>query len=251
MCPGAPDAHRCDRGAATANAPGSCAHASPWASPKHFDQAAAAQHGIGAPAPVVEVARHDQRRVGRYLARQQREQPLQLATTMRLAQAQVHAHAMQQLAAAVGQHHAVQQPARLVAGLRHVVVGEADDRVPRQQRVAVIESVDHRVAAIGVIAPDLVGQKFVVGAAHAVAPCPRRGVLRAGPGHFLQEHQVAAHRTHRLAQFVQHEAATQSRVALVHVDGQHTHARWRRFAEHEGSWRAAAAVAIGQAGVAM
>ena len=58
--------------------------------------------------------------------------------------------------------HAVQQAALLGAGDRDVVVLEVDDRKLGQHRVAVVALRIHRVAAVGELRPDGVGQEFVV-----------------------------------------------------------------------------------------
>lgn len=64
-------------------------------------------------APVVEVACDDLRRVARDRIGHEREQAIDLLPTLRLAQAQVHAHRMQRLPRVRHVQHAMKQPARL------------------------------------------------------------------------------------------------------------------------------------------
>ena len=92
-------ARRCGRAAAAASAPEKSARARRWHARTPRAAGAALEHAVGAAAPVVEVAGHDQRRVGRHLVAHHAAQQLELPLAVRLAQAQVHAHRVHSAAA--------------------------------------------------------------------------------------------------------------------------------------------------------
>ena len=89
----------------------------------------------------------------------------------------------------------------------------------RQDRVAVMGIVDHRVAAVGEVLP----HRSRPGTRTAAQSASRRWRSReAGvePDHFLQEHQVRLDRLQALPQIVQADAPLELREALVDVVGQ-------------------------------
>ncbi len=106
---------------------------------------------------------------------------------MRLTQPQVHADGMELL---VPRHlqHAVQQAATLGAGDGDVEVLVADDGKFREQGVAMVAVGIDRIAPVGEIGPDAVGEKLVLGRLRPVVKAHR--VLFVGAQHFLQEHHV-------------------------------------------------------------
>ena len=185
-----------------------------------FAQAAAAlQDGVGPVAPVVEVAGHDQWRIGRHFGVHELAQQFELAPAVRFLQAEVHADGVDALLAPGHAQRAVQQAAALGAGDGDVVVLIVLDRELRQHRVAVVAMGVHRVAAIGELGPDLVGEELVVRVFGEVQELRRVFLVRAL--HLLQEDHVGADRAHGLAQLMQDELAVEEGEALVGVDRHH------------------------------
>jgi len=178
---------------------------------------AQAQGAIAAQLPVVEVASDDNGcTFGQRL--EQPAQQLQLLLAMALQQRQVHADGMH-LMRARHIEHAMQQAAALGAGDRHVEVAVLDDRVFRQQGVAVVAVGVYGIAAVGEVAPHAVSEKFVLGRLRPAGVA--RGMAIVAAEHLLQEHDVGLGTAHRFAQFRQDKAPVEGREALVGVDRQH------------------------------
>ena len=76
--------------------------------------------------PVVEIARHHERRVVRHVALDQGAQQVELVAAMRLAQAEMHADRMHRVRVPRHVEHAMQEAARFTAA-RCVVVDEVTD----------------------------------------------------------------------------------------------------------------------------
>ena len=134
---------------------------------------------------------------------------LQLRVAVAFAQAQVHANGMHFLAVAGQAQHAMQEPAVLMAADGHVEVVVADDLELRQQRIAVIARRVHRIAAIGELRPQAVGEEFVLRHRRPVGVAP--GMLFVGAVDFLQKHHIGRHAAHRFTQFRQDEAPVRAR----------------------------------------
>src|SRR5688572_25090879 len=83
---------------------------------------------------------------------------------------------------------AMQQPASLEAVRRYVEVVPVQDRETRQDRVAVVPGVVHRVPAVGEVAPHGVREELVLGRRGPVGVA--LGVAVVLPVHFLQEYDV-------------------------------------------------------------
>ncbi len=186
---------------------------------EHFLQAAVAQ--VGLLAPVIEVAGDDQRCFAGDLGDPLRQQ-FQLLLAVNLAQPQVYANGMHLPAGAGQAQHTMQQPAAFVTALGDVEVVIANDLEFRQQCIAVVAMGVHRVAPVGELRPDTVGEKFVLRHAWPVAVAAR--VVLMGAMHLLQEHHIGSHAAHRLAQFRQDEASIEGSEALMSIDRQHLEA---------------------------
>ena len=183
-----------------------------------FQTGFALQHGVGAVAPVVEIARQHHGLVGRK-AVDQIAHALQLLLAVRFLQPQVHAHRMHWQVVARRLQDAMQHAAPLRPPDGDVVVFVMRDGKLRQQGVAVVAVVIHRVAPVGVLRPDRVGQKFVMRHLRKIGHALRMALVAAL--HLLQKHQVGRHTAHGLAQLVQHEATVEGGEAFVHIHGEH------------------------------
>ena len=143
----------------------------------------------------------------------------QLLLAVRFLQPQVHAHGMHRQVVARRLQNAMQHAAPLRPPDGDVVVFVMRDGKLRQQGVAVVAVVIHRIAPVGVLRPDRVGQKFVMRHLRKIGHALRMALVAAL--HLLQKHQVCRHAAHGLAQLVQHEAPVEGGEALVHVHGEH------------------------------
>ncbi|SSW86575.1 Uncharacterised protein [Klebsiella pneumoniae] len=148
-------------------------------------------------APVVEIACHDNRftvrqRVGPF------GQHFQLRLTMGFAQAQMNAADVDgQLKVGRG-NAAVEQAAFFALPDGNVAVFIMFNGITRQHRVAVMTFRIDRVAAVGVIAPHGVGQKFIVRRVGPVLKVKRMYFVCAH--HLLQADNIRADGAHRVAQ---------------------------------------------------
>ena len=214
-------ARRCGRAAAAESAPGRCCADAAVGLHEHLAQAGALARGcVRAAAPVVEVAGHDQRRVGRHLVAddlaQQRRAAGAGATSVR---PEVHADRVHVERLAGQPQHAMQQAALLGAVDRDVVVLVVHDRETstaprcRDGRADRPRCGRRRTAARS--------RRPEIRSAAPPASRPPRLNGRVGALHFLQEDHVGAHRAHRLAQLGQDEAAVQDGEALVGVHREH------------------------------
>ena len=133
-------------------------------------------------APVVEVACDHQRRVARNHARGQIKQAFDLLLSVRFTQPQVHAYRMK-LRCARNIEHTMQYSTRLGLANRYVDVLPFDDRVFRQQCVAVMAAGRYRIAPVGMLRPHLIGEDLVL---------MRRNLLAFSTANFLQKNQMGA-----------------------------------------------------------
>ncbi len=145
---------------------------------------------------------------------------------MCFAQSQVNADRMHLRTIARQAQHAMQQAAVLVAADGHVEVVMLDDLEFRQQRIAVIACRVHRIAPVGKLRPERVGEELVLRHRRPVAVA--LGVMFVGAVDLLQEHHVGRHAAHGLTQLRQNETPIERREALVRVHGQHRETMHRR-----------------------
>ena len=129
---------------------------------------------------------------------------------MRFLQPEVHADRVQRVVALRQAQRAVQQAAALVALDRDVAVLVVDDREARQHRVAVVAVRVDRIAAVGELRPELVGQVFVVRRLRPARDALRRAAS-CEPCTSCRNTTSAPTGPHRLAQLAQHEAAVRGR----------------------------------------
>jgi len=134
-----------------------------------------------------------------------------------LGEREVQADAVQRLGEFRQLDLAMQQAAALQAVRRDVLVLGAQYRVAAEDGVAVVAVVVHGVAPVGVVAPDLVGEKLVLRLLGPVGEA--RGVAAVLPLHFLQEDDVGVERAQMVAQLVHHHSAVEVGKALVDVVG--------------------------------
>ena len=163
------------------------------------------------PTPVVEVSGDHQRCIPRHCVRDQVEQPLQLNATMRLTQSKMNADGVQWQCETLHVDHAVKQSARFGASDRYVEVLPPQDRMLREERVALVAASRDRIAAVCVLRPDLVREHFVVLLAN---------VSGAVAADFLEEHQVGGGSAQCLPDPAEQRPATQRTQALVRIERQ-------------------------------
>ncbi|MNI62392.1 hypothetical protein D3C73_1177120 [compost metagenome] len=94
-----------------------------------------------------------------------------------------------------------------------------DDLEFRQQRIAVIACRVHRIASVGELRPERVGEEFVLRHRRPIAVA--LGVMLVGAVDLLQEHHVGRHAAHGFTQFRQDETPIERGEALVRVHGQY------------------------------
>jgi hypothetical protein len=111
----------------------------------------------------------------------------------------------------------VQQPALFEAQMSHVLVVFMQDRKARQDRIAVVAVVIDHVATVGVVAPDVFGEEFVLGLRRPVRVL--FGVPDVQTLDFLEEDDVGRQFAQAVAQLVHHHAAIELGKALVDVPG--------------------------------
>ena len=133
-------------------------------------------------APVVEVACDHQRRVARDQARGHITQAFDLLLSVRFTQSQMHTYRMK-LRCARDIENAMQYSTRLGLAHRYVDVLPLDDRIFRQQCIAVMTTGRYCIAPIGVLRPHLVGQDLVL---------MRLNILALSTTNFLQKNQMGA-----------------------------------------------------------
>ena len=168
-------------------------------------------------APVVEVAGHDQRRVGRHFSGDEIGQALDLAHPAGVHQAQVRDHGMQ--GAAVPLHRHVQQAALLETVVADVVVADVAERPARQQGIAMLAVAGDGIAAVGhVIA--LGGQELGLALFGPAEPgaLELARVAAVVQAHLLQEHQVGVEGLDTQAQVVDLQALPRPDTAHAFVD---------------------------------
>lgn len=166
-------------------------------------------------APVVEIARDQDRFAIGHHAPDALGQRQDLAAAAAGEQAQVHHEAMHR--PAVEFDGRVQQPALLQAMIGDVLVFVIEDGKARQQGVAVVRGAADRVAAVGHVQLERGGQRLVLGV--------EQRFLLVAALHFLQEDQVGAQAVKAQAQFVQRVATTQRRATFMDVVADDTNER--------------------------
>src|SRR5437660_2777841 len=129
----------------------------------------------------------------------------------------MHENALQVAAPARHRHHAVQESPALEPMVGDVLVLVREKAVARQDGVAVVAVVVHRVAAIDVL-PRVAGEKRMLRLDRAASEAQGEALIQAL--HLLQEHEVGVERLQPLAQLVDHHAPVEVRQAFVDVEGE-------------------------------
>jgi hypothetical protein len=112
-------------------------------------------------APVVEIAGDDERRaVGNFVG-DQIQKPINLAAAVRLSQREIHTDRVQWLTIAIQPDHCVEQASRLGLANRCIDIAPSGDRMPGEQRIAVMPTRRNSIPAVGVLSPDAV-RKYLV-----------------------------------------------------------------------------------------
>src|SRR5258706_2330065 len=127
----------------------------------------------------------------------------------------MHAHAVEVAPPARDCDDAVQEPAALEAVVRDVLVLERQKTVARQDRVAVMTVVVHRVAPIDVL-PGVAGEKRMLRLDRRAGEAQGEAPVQAL--HFLQEHEIRIEQLQALAQLMDHHAPVEVRQPFVDVE---------------------------------
>ena len=126
-----------------------------------FFQARKDQPPVRAFAPVVEVAGDDERRAIGNLVDHQIQKPINLSAAVRLAQREMQTDRVQW--GTINQpDHCMQHAPRLGLANRRVDIAPRGDRVPGEQRIAVMPTRRNSVPAVGVLSPDAVRKHLVL-----------------------------------------------------------------------------------------
>ena len=111
----------------------------------------------------------------------------------------------------------VQQPTRFHRVRRNILVLPAQYRVTGQHGVAVVAGIVDRIAPVGVVGPNGIGQKFVlrfIGPIRNALSVPAVVTL-----HFLQKHEVRPKPAQPIAQLVDNHAPVEVGKAFVNIVG--------------------------------
>jgi hypothetical protein len=135
-----------------------------------IDAEPVAQQTVDSLLPVVEITGNDQRRLGGHFALHEVGQKGGLAQAAALDQAEMHADQVHLAALAAAEaRHRVQQAALFQHMVGDVVVGEVDDAVAREDRVAVVAMRINGVHAVGAVRVGAGGEKVELRTGHRVA----------------------------------------------------------------------------------
>ncbi len=153
----------------------------------HIDQALLQQLRADAAVPVVEIARDDERRLCGHLRRDVVEQAIGLALSTGGKQSEMHHDAVQR--PALGQRHLhMKQAALLEAVVRYIAVGDVDDGIARQQRIAMLTMPGTGIGAVGRVHVQRLRQKVVLRQRGPAAQSARVALMQKL--HLLQKNQI-------------------------------------------------------------
>ena len=179
-----------------------------------FFQARKDQPPVRAFAPVVEVARDDQRRAVGNLVGDQIQQPIHLLPAVRLAQAEMHADRVQRIVS--HRDDRVQKAPWLGLANRCIDIAPGGDRMPGEQRIPVMPTRRNRIATVGVLSPDAVRQYLVL--MHLRLRTRNRT-------DFLKEDEVRPRRSQCVANSKQEAMPVSGTQALMGIQRQHADPR--------------------------
>lgn len=181
-----------------------------------FLQARKDQPPVRAFAPVVEVAGNDERRAVGNFVDDQIQKPINLSASVRLAQREMHTDRVQRLAITLQPDHRVEQAPLLGPANRCVDIAPGGDRMPGEQRIAVMPTRRDCVPAIGVLSPDAVREYLVL--MHVRLRTRNRT-------DFLEEHKVRPRGAQRIANSKQEAMPVSGTQALVGIQREHADPR--------------------------
>ncbi len=177
--------------------------------------------------PIVEIAGNHERRISRDPVCDKSEQALDLLRAVRLSQGKMHADRMKRTRRSGDLDHAMQHSPTLGRSDRGVEVLPGSNGVLRQKRIAVVAAGRNRIAPVGVLWPNPVGQHFVL---------LGRRIRPVRNADFLEENEVRIVGAQGVTQSQERAAATQRSEALVGIQRQQPDGA--RFRHNEHSRRA-------------
>jgi len=185
---------------------------------EHFEQIElVGERAIAAPAPIVEVAGDDQRRLLRHRVLDPLDQRADLPLPAALGKAEMHVDAMQDRRARRKLDLAVKKSSAFEHVRRNILVFLSDDRKPRQHRIAVMAVAVHGVLSVRDLAPHRVGDELVLRLAGPLVVAIRVPLVDAE--HFLQEKDVGRQTVQPLLHLVDDHPPSEVGEALVDVVG--------------------------------
>ncbi len=189
------------------------------------------------PVPIVKVARHDQGRIGRHTVFDTLTQSFQLAAAAARCQRKMHAYVMQRLRPTGNGDLGMQEATALEAMRRYIQIFPAHDGKARQDRIAMIAMVVHRVAAvdpsIALILRVYRRKKLVLRGMRPIAMAMRMPVIAAR--NFLQENYIGIQPAQLVAQRMDHHAPVEYRQPFVDIAGGNTQMRGRLLLKAHGA----------------
>ena len=171
----------------------------------------------GMTAPVVEVAGNDKRRVLGHQLFDAIFYQSDLFPAPMAKQSQVHIDAMKGLRPIGYCYFTMEQSAMLAVVHGNVFIVPSGDRIFAEDCVAMMAAIVNGVLAVGKIAPDRIGEEFVLRRRRPIVV--PRGMLLVQTLHFLQEYHVGADVSQPVAQIVHGHAPLELREALMDVVG--------------------------------
>lgn len=165
-------------------------------------------------APIIEIARKNQRLIPRDAPRNRGEDEIDLALADPLGQAQVNAERVH--AAFMNFEHSVEQAATLETVHRHVVIADRMNRKAGQNGVAMVSMLVDGIAPVVHLRPVRAGQVISLVLFRPVGEAPR--VTRVTALYFLQEHDIRAQCVEFMLEVMHDKSPIEWRQALVHVE---------------------------------
>jgi hypothetical protein len=179
-----------------------------------FFQARKDQSSVRAFAPVVEVAGDDEPRAVGDFVDDQIQKPINLSPAVRLAQCEMQTDRVQWLT--IQPDDRMQQPPRFGLADRCIDIAPSDDRMPGEQRIAVVPTRRNGITTVRVLRPDAVREYLVL--MHVRLRTRNRT-------DFLKEDEVRPHGAQGIADSKQDATPVSGTQALMGVQRQHADPR--------------------------
>ena len=181
-----------------------------------FLQAGKDQPPVRATAPVIEVACNDERRAVGNLVDDQIQKPINLSAAVRLTQREMQTDCVQWVA--INQpDHCVEQAPRLGPANRCIDIAPSGDRMPGEQRIAVMPTRRDSVPAVGVLIPDAVRKYLVL---------MHEWLRTRNRTDFLKEDEVSPRGAQGIANSKQDAVPVSGAQALMGIQRQHADPRF-------------------------